>query len=738
MQINQFTFLLLVAFSGTISAQQANTCPTPIEGYVADEEILKDQIRVSADRGEIQRNKLAQFEGNVTIVSDRAKIQADSATIDKPNTQLTANGDVKYQDKLMVVNSKDVLLNTDSSKLSMSDTNYQLTQFGGRGAAEKINIDQNEGVELQGVSYTTCPVGQEDWKISASSIDIEEGDLWGEAYNTVFYVKDIPVFYLPYFVFPVSDQRQSGLLFPEVTTSNATGLSYEQPIYWNIAPNYDATFTPRIMSKRGTQIKTEFRYLLDNSAGQLNIEYLPNDREDVNGEDRYFYRYAHSGKLAENWQLNIDFNGLSDDNYIVDFGSDYYNRADTHLYKTLSVNYFSQNLDFSMSFRDFEVIGDHPANYRALPEMKLNYQTDKFSGFEFQVNSELAYFDNQQEGQPKATRFHIAPSLALPLRAQWGEFLAEATVLNTYYKQDNVEGTLLAEETTRTLGQGRLYGALFFERDIAWLGEQQTQTLEPKVQYLYTEYKEQSMIGLYDTTQLLNDFNGLFRGQEFTGLDRISDNNQVTVGLTSRILDKNSREQFKLSLGQIFYLEDNRVQAASKDDDRSALASELDWQIGSKWFAHTELQLSTKTDKVERSSISLEYQLTDDKIVQFNHRFVRNLSGEQIDQFGVTASWPISNNWHWVGRWYKDLSTQRTIESYMGVQYESCCWSVSLVSQRHLSNRFDALGMQNTQEFETSVNLKFSFKFTGSEARLGRREMLEDGLFGYRQAYLIN
>jgi LPS-assembly protein len=177
--------------------------------------------------------------------------------------------------------------------------------------------------------------------------------------------------------------------------------------------------------------------------------------------------------------------------------------------------------------------------------------------------------------------------------------------------------------------------------------------------------------------------------------------------------------------------------AASKEDNRSALASELDWQIGSKWFAHTELQLSTRTDKVERSSISLEYQMRENQIVQLTHRFVRNLSGEQIDQFGVTASWPLAKNWHWVGRWYKDLTNQRTIETYTGIQYESCCWSLAFVAQRHLSNRFDLNGSQSTEEFESSVNLRFSFKFSGSEGQSGRREMLEDGLFGYKQAYMI-
>lgn len=723
---------------GTVSAQQLSSCPTPIEGYVADESLLADQIKVQANRAEIRQNKLAIFDGEVTIDSNSARIHADNATIDKAKTQLDATGQVSYQDQQMIVQSTGVKLNTESGQLLMTDTDYQLTQFGGRGAAQQIKIDKTKGVELTEVSYTTCPVGDEDWKINASRISIEEGELWGEAVNTVFYIKDIPVFYLPYFAFPVSEQRQSGFLSPEIKTSSATGVSIEQPIYWNIAENYDATFSPRAMSKRGVQLKTEFRYLSEANAGQFNLEFLPEDKEDINRAERYFYRYLHSGELAENWQLNIDYNGLSDDNYIVDFGSDFYNRADTHLYQTLGLNYFSKNMDFSMTFRDFEVIGDHASNYRAMPEIKFNYLSDPIAALEFRLASELAFFDNHMKELPKATRFHFAPSVALPLRSQWGEFLAEATWLNTFYKQDNIEDTELAEETTRSIAQGRLFGALHFDRQISWFGGNATQTLEPKAQYLYTSYEDQNNIGLYDTTRLLNDFNGLFRGQEFTGLDRISDNNQVTIGLTTRVIDENSREQFKLSLGQIFYLEDNKVLAASKNEDRSALASELDWQIGRKWFAHTELQLSTKTDKVERSSISLEYQVSEDKIFQINHRFVRNLSGEQIDQLGFTASWPISQNWHWVGRWYKDLESRRTIESYMGVQYESCCWSLSLVTQRHLSNRFDVNGMQNTQEFESSINLKFSFKFSGEEGRTGRRNMLEDGLFGYRQAYLIN
>ena len=167
-----------------------------------------------------------------------------------------------------------------------------------------------------------------------------------------------------------------------------------------------------------------------------------------------------------------------------------------------------------------------------------------------------------------------------------------------------------------------------------------------------------------------------------------------------------------------------------------ALAAELDWQLGSKWFVHTKAQLSTLTEKVERSSLALEYQLSDSKVVQINHRYVRELSNEEINQVGITASWPLAKNWHWVGRWYHDLNKHRTIESYGGVQYESCCWAMRLVVQRHLSNRFDINGIQSTNEFDSGVGFQFIFKGLGGSS--SNRAMLKDGLFGYRQPYLLN
>ncbi|WP_293748897.1 LPS assembly protein LptD [uncultured Paraglaciecola sp.] len=710
---------------GLADAQEV--CFVPLAGPNLENSLLEGQIQVKSEDSEINQDTFAQFKGKVEIDSSSAKIKADEAVFNRQTQTLNATGNVSFQDNNITVSSENVQLNRLSNELVIEHAFYQLNSVQGHGKAQKIGLGQQTGINLVESSFTTCPVDDEVWRIQASNIELTPDQSRGVVKHARFYIKDVPVLYLPYFSFPINNKRQSGLLYPKISSNSATGISIEQPVYWNIAPNYDLTFSPRLMTERGLQLKTEFRYMTEQHAGQANIEYLPDDKDLNNDTDRYFYRLVHSGQVGKNWWVNADINGLSDDNYIVDLGSDYYNRADTHLYKTLGLSYFSQTLDVTAQFRDFEVLGDHPDSYSALPEIRLNYLTPIVLGAEFQVHSELAYFESGEFESPSATRFHIAPTVRYPFQNQWSEFLAEATVLHTRYVQENIQNSALEKNISRTLGQVKVYGSLAFERPASWFGTEATQTFEPKVQYLYTSFEDQNNIGLYDTTRLFNDFAGLFRGQEFTGLDRISDNNQITVGMTSRFVDNNNRERFKLSLGQIFYLKDNQVLDASKVDDRSALAAELDWQIGSKWYAHTQAQVSTLTDKVERSSLSLEYQHGENKIVQINHRYVRDLSSEKINQVGVTASWPLAKNWQWVGRWYHDLELSRTVESYTGVQYESCCWTVSFVAQRNLSNRFDDDGAQSTNEFESGFHVYFT-----------TRNLLRDGLFGYRRPYLLN
>jgi LPS-assembly protein len=721
-----------------VSAQSVELCVPPSTQFDPALLTTDNKIRVSSDAAQMIQNRSALFNGNVTIASPNSMINANVAQIDDNGKQVTASGDVLYRDQALQVESQGVELNSDLQLLQMQDTEYQFKDIAGRGSADLLSLSGEQGLRLEQVSFTTCPKGGEDWKMFASEIVIGKDSPFGEAYNTNFYVGGVPVFWLPYFAFPVTAGRQSGLLFPNIGSSSRTGVEYEQPLYWNIAPNYDATISPRLMTNRGIQLKTEFRYLFSQSQGEVQLEYLPKDIDTDTQDERYFYRYLHQGKISDNWNVNIDFSGISDDNYIVDLGSDYYNRADTHLYRQAGVSYYSSNLDFSLNFRDFEVVGDHPDVYRALPEMKLNYNTDLGQYVDFTLASEAAYFENSLDSKPNAFRVHIEPSLSLPYQRAWGELLAEVSLLQTYYEQELPQETAarLDASVSRTVGQGRLYGSLIFEKEDLVLDRKYLFTIEPKAQYLYTSFEEQNNIGLYDTTPLLTTFNNLFRGQEFTGLDRINDNNQITLGATARLVDQQNREKLTLSIGQIFHLQDSKLVSSVRKDNRSALAAEFDWQVNQRWFLHSDIQIATQTQKVERSSVATEYRIDDNKLIQVNHRYIRDLSGEEINQFGVTASWPINQKWHWVGRVYRDANLSRTTESFTGIQYESCCWALRVTYQRSLSNRFDATGLRTTDEFESGIALQFIIKGIGS--RRSNSDILEQGMFGYRQPYVLN
>jgi LPS-assembly protein len=700
--------------------------------------IADGTIEVVSDAAQIIKDELAAFQGNVVISTSTSIIQASSATLQENGRTIQASGDVVYTDELLQVDSLGIEANAELELLQLQSTEYIIRGINGRGGADLLSISSEQGVVLEDVSFTTCPKGGEDWRIQASEIAIRKGKPFGEAKHTRFYIGDVPVFYLPYFAFPITTGRQTGLLFPEIGSSSSTGIEYEQPFYWNIAPNIDATFSTRLMTNRGLQLKNEWRYLTEQHNGELQLEYLPNDIDSDANEPRYFYRFSHQGKLSENWSVTADISDISDNNYIVDLSSDFYNQADTHLYRQAGLSYFSEELDFSLFVRDFTTIGNFDDNYRALPEAKLGYSTALNSWLDFDIKSEMAYFENRLDQRPDALRLHIEPSFSIPYQRAWGELLAQVSVMHTYYEQDidNIENIELEENVDRTLGQARLYGSLIFERPQNVADSDFMITFEPKAQYLFTSYQDQSNIGLYDTTELLTTFSNLFRGQEFTGLDRINDNNQFTLGATTRIIDNNNRELLVASVGQILYLEDAKLESSQRNNNRSAIAAEVDWRVNQNWFLHSDIQLGNQTNKVERSSFSTEYRLGDDKLIQLNHRYIRELSDEKIDQFGVSASWPINDNWHWVGRYYRDFERSRTTESFVGIEYESCCWALRLTVQRHLATRFNNDGFRDIDEFDSGIALQFVFKGIGSQS--GKVDMLSQGLFGYRQPFVLN
>ena len=731
-------------------------CSSPALVTVPDYAITSspvDLVQVLADSANIVTNKTADFSGNVQIINQDTNIFAQQAQVKNNGLQVLASGNVSFISPQIKVLSEKIELDTQNASFAMISAEYQLASLAGRGNAENISLSSAEGIVLDEVSFTTCPLNNHDWEIKASEINLGQTGNLGQAYNTRFFVKGVPVMYLPYFAFPVTSARQSGLLFPEISSSSENGIDITQPYYFNLATNYDATVAPRLLTNRGLMLETELRYLNAISTSSIKLEYLPSDDE-TNGDERYFVRLQHQAQLGDHWFLDIDFNEISDVNYIVDFGSDFFNRADTYVQQNLRLDYLSDALTASFRLADFTVLGEQTNNYRALPELSVSYTHAFNSRWQISVDSEMAYFTNTNKALPEASRFHLHPTIAYHENQDAFEFNAQLGLLSTYYEQNNLldsTNTLdnnlqntfnglrvdsLAASKQRNIGQAKLYGALFFERPQTLTGKDSVVTLEPKIQYLYTSYADQSDIGLYDSAPLLNTVSGLFRGQEFTGLDRIVDNNQLTVAVSSRFLDTNNIQRASVSLGQIFYFADSEVLALERSNARSSVAAEFDLRLSNRWFADSQLQLASQTDKVERSSFSLEYRKDANSLVQLSQRYIRDLSNETINQLGLSATWPLNKNWQWAGRWYKDQELNRTIETYFGLEYESCCWALRVVGYRQLANRFALDNISTQAEFDSGAALQFRFK--GISSHNNSTSMLRNGMFGYRQAYSIH
>ncbi len=738
MRNNQLSLALITSLLVSYSAS-ANECPTPILSDVKSNYASTDGIEVWSEKAKISQDQFAEFSGNVEILGSESKLSANVAFLDRLTRTIAASKDIVYQSSDIRVLGEKASIDVASGQLSFTDTAFEMLGFNGRGTADSIKLDETNGVLLEGLSFSSCPDQQKDWELRADAFQIKPGDTMATTRGTRFYVADVPVFYFPYFSFPATSLRQSGLLFPKITNRERTGFSYEQPYYFNIAPQIDATVSPRLMATAGLQMKSELRYLTAVHDGQVTLEYL--DDNNLSGADsnRYFSRLLHKAKLSEYWTLTADINHISDSNYITDLGSEIYSRTDTHLPQRMNVNYVTDDMFLDISVSDFAVLGDHQDSYRTQPELVFDYNAIDGKYLALNIHSEVAHFTSSDERLPTATRAHIEPTLIFPYRKPWGEILAETTLFHTEYQQQNIENTELEKRVSRSLWQGRLYAQLNFERDVSLFGNSVTQTLEPKIQYLYTQHTSQQNIGIYDSTAMLNDFNGLFRGREFTGLDRINHNDQFTLGVTSRLTGDNDEEIMQLSLGQIFNLNQysiDDVNAHKEDDDKSSLAAELRWNVSERWTLQSQLQLSNKNSTIEKNNITLDYRVGDGKLLQLSHRFVEQLSQEKIQQTGAVIAWPLAKNWHGVMRLYYDASQKRMIESYYGLQYQSCCWTVQINGGRSLTNRFNENTNIDSGEFDTTFSVNFIFKGLGNESNY--MDLLRGGLFGYHRPYSLN
>ena len=700
----------------------------------AEEDALNTPVVVKADNLQAINGDKAQYSGNVQVTQGQKKITADSVTLHQQDNVVIAEGNVTFNDGQVKARSDRVTNDINQNTFSLENTDYQFLCQQGRGTAAYIARTGQSVYELADGSITSCPQGDNSWRLVASGIDVDQDEETATLHHPRFEVLDVPVFYVPYLTMPIGDTRKTGFLFPSLSYGSSDGMEVEVPFYWNIAPQYDMTITTLYMQQRGTKLDTDFRYLTDGwGNGEIKGEYLNSDRK-YQDESRWGYQIQHNGIINKQWVVEIDYSKVSDIDYFLDLDSDIGNREDGQLVQEGQVQYRSDFWDASLTVRDFQVLlKEENRPYRLLPQLDLNYYTPLWGNYlNFDVKSQVSRFDTSDTTQPNATRVHIEPGLTLPLSNSWATWTTEARVLSTYYSQDLTQLTnvslqnQLDEEVARVIPEFRTHAQLYLERETSLL-KGYTQTLEPQLQYLYVPKENQSNIYDYDTTKLQTDYYGLFRSRRYSGIDFIAAANQLSYGASTRFFDDDYKERLNISFGQIYYFnkdvkfnEKNTTDAASSDTTNySSWAVETDFNYNDYLFYHGGIQYDIDLGEMQLANSTLEYQFNGG-FIQGNYRYVtldyiqnsvalKNvdlITRDGISQAGIVAAYEFNPNWSASGQYYYDLNENNALEWLASLRYQSDCWYIGVTYANQL------LGWENQAIGSTSASPEYENNFS--------------------------
>ncbi|MEE8481980.1 MAG: LPS assembly protein LptD, partial [Acidiferrobacterales bacterium] len=563
------------------------------------------------------------------------------------------------------------------------------------------------------------PANKQDWYLKANEIDLDQNTFTGTARHATLRFMGVPLFYTPYLSFPLGDHRRSGLLLPEFGSTDSVGSYLSIPYYWNIAPNYDATFTSRLMSRRGVQLQSEFRYLGAQHVGVAEIEVLPNDA--VTNGSRLAANLQHRQQFGPYWTARTDIGWVGDTDYFNDFATQLSLTSQSHLPQLVAATYRRNYWKLAMSASGYQTIdatiATADAPFTRLPQVIASWRPptrNKKLNYEFDANAT----DFRHVTKESAQRFHIRPSISFPMTTAYGNIVPRISLFSTAYANRTM-GT----DTAVTVPVISVNGGLTYERRIGSGTRSMVQTLEPKMFLVYAPYVNQSALPLFDTRLPTFSFDSLFQENRFIGSDRIGDTQQFTLALTSRFIgDRSGRERISASIGQTFYLADRQVSAqlppaSTETAGTSNVAAEITAWLSNHWYVRSSVQWDTQTNLPKRNNHFVQYQPAKDRIINIGYRFESGVQ-ELVD---ISTQWPLSKKWTMVARSQYSLKDNRNQDSYAGLVYNSCCWSLRTM----LSRRID----QNSAQ-TTSVAIQLIFNgLAGFESTSASALPLDQSLF---------
>ncbi|BBV44247.1 LPS assembly protein LptD [Citrobacter portucalensis] len=762
-----------------LAADLASQCMLGVPSYdrpLVQGETNELPVTINADNAKGNYPDDAVFTGNVDIAQGNSRLQADEVQLHQkqaegqpePIRTVDALGNVHYDDNQVILKGPKGWSNLNTKDTNIWEGDYQMVGRQGRGKADLMKQrGENRYTILENGSFTSCLPGSDTWSVVGSEVIHDREEQVAEIWNARFKLGPVPVFYSPYLQLPVGDKRRSGFLIPNAKYSTNNYFEFYLPYYWNIAPNMDATITPHYMHRRGGIMwENEFRYLTQAGAGLMEFDYLNSDKvyEDEHPNDdnsrRWLFYWQHAGVLDQVWRFNVDYTKVSDTSYFNDFDNKYGSSTDGYATQKFSVGYAVQNFDATVSTKQFQVFDAQNSNsYSAQPQLDVNYYQNDVGPFDTRIYGQAVHFVNTNDNMPEATRVHLEPTINLPLSNNWGSINTEAKLLATHYQQTNLDwynsnpkNTKLDDSANRVMPQFKVDGKMVFERDMQMLAPGYTQTLEPRAQYLYVPYRDQSHIYNYDSSLLQSDYTGLFRDRTYGGLDRIASANQVTTGVTSRVYDDAAVERFNISVSQIYYFTESRTgddHTEWENDDKTGSlvwAGDTYWRISDRWGLRSGIQYDTRLDSIATSNSSIEYRRDENRMLQLNYRYAspeyikaavpsRDVTNAQyengISQVGAVASFPIADRWSIVGAYYFDTNVNKEADSMLGLQYNSCCYAIRFGYERKLNGWDDK--MQHAI-YDNTIGFNIELRGLSSNYGLGTTQMLRSNILPYQSA----
>lgn len=704
-------------------------------------------ISIQADNVNYFSHGKSQLSGNVIVEQNDKKLYAPQVILTSSSSQklstIEAKGPIYYSDSSISLWGQSIIWNQELSQIEVSHGLFHYYPHHSRGEAKTITRHANNVVYLDEASYTTCPPDNKTWSLNAGKIKLNPNKGRGQAYHLNLKFKEIPILYLPYLDFPIDNRRKSGWLYPNLGSSSQNGQTLQIPFYWNIAPNYDATLYPTYLTERGFLLDTQFRYLGPNTHSLWEISWIPHDRKykdflnthrsnslnfspgdpRLNLKNDHFYRFftslLHHTKLNRRLKWHVDFQYVSDDNYFFDLGNELDTANKNDLLQETAIQYYGIHWEHLLKIQAYQSL--HPYlgpinlnNYQRLPQwlFSANYP-NVWKSLQISTIGEWVHYyhstnpftgENVTHGQ----RFHLRPNISWQYRTLSHFFVPRIQwdYLGYDLKLSPVDMKLNKPQIfSRTLPIYDIDTGAYFEKPFLYKNKTYLNTIEPRIYYLYVPYRNQHLYPNFDSHLNVFNFNQLFRDNRFSGRDRISNANQVSLSVTTRLLEHESgEERLNASIGEIFYFTPRKVDLCSQpvhcqfkkdgidDKHQSALIGQFKINF-SHLSAWTYIEWDTRQDQLNQSTTSLQYKHPTMGQINAGYYWIRHnflatdyasYTEENIEQTDISFTWPISSHLNALGRWQYDLIQRRTINLLGGIAYQGCCLSWQIAATRYI------------------------------------------------------